>query len=244
MKYFVLSLALINIVWSYSSAYKKVRYKTYFGSCPTKVVGTLTLKLVKLFEKKSSLKDLKEYIIKNNSEDKHYLSSYDINYDPLTKFLKFSYKCPEPLLKVQIFKNNENKSYSAVLVDGGKLFDAVYEVLLRADNKLNYELPTLVLPIEEMNKSLLGDISYLVKNLPLGFRKKISEIITDEKNNITLIMSVTDKPVSVFVGNDSWELKLTKLQKLISFMEEKKKIPIVINITNIKKVVVKFSDTL
>ncbi len=244
MKIILLAFVALSISYAKIAENNKVRYRTSFGSCPTKVVGSLTLKLVKIFEEQGSLLELKKFIIKNGAKDKYYLSSYDIQYDPMTKFLKFSYQCPEPLVKVQIYKENENKSYSAVLVSNGKLFDAVYEVLLRADNKLEAELPSLVIPIEDIEKDILKDISALVGDLPFNFRKDISEVILDDKHNITLILSINNKPISVFLGRNNWTDKLSKLQKIIAYMEKKKKIPVVINITNPKKVVVKFSDTL
>ncbi len=222
----------------------KIRYKTYFGKCPTKVVGSLTLKLVKLFEEGGSLKDIKNYLVEIKASEKYYLSNYEIEHNPLTGFIKFSYECPEPLVSVQIYKQNDDKSYAAILVEGGELYDPNYEVLLRSDHKLTHQLPSLALPVEEIDKRAQKDLAKLISSLNLDFRKKISEIILDEKRNITLILSVSDRPVSVFMGTELWDGKLSKLQKIINYMEKNKKIPVVINITNIKKVVVKFSDTI
>jgi hypothetical protein len=46
------------------------------------------------------------------------------------------------------------------------------------------------------------------------------------------------------LGGDLWEEKILKLQKLLIYMEAKKKVPSVINLMNVKKVVVKFPETL
>jgi hypothetical protein len=44
------------------------------------------------------------------------------------------------------------------------------------------------------------------------------------------------------MGLDEWEEKVAKLDKIVNYMELKEKIPAVINLTNSKKVVVKFRD--
>jgi hypothetical protein len=44
------------------------------------------------------------------------------------------------------------------------------------------------------------------------------------------------------MGVDEWNLKMTKLEKIVNYMELQKKIPAIINLTNSKKVVVKFND--
>jgi hypothetical protein len=243
MKLFLFVFLLSSVTFA-SQIGDSVRYKTYFGSCPTKIVGSLTLKLVKEFESTRSLKAVRDYIEKNKIQDKYFLSDYKVDYDPLIKFLKFSYQCPEPLVKVQIYKVKEGKSYSAILVKGGLLVDPNYEVFLRSDGKLNYELPSLALPVNELEKEVQQELSKVIGKLPIEFRKKISEVILDEKGEFTLIMSIFNRPVSIFIGEERWKEKLSKLQKILSYMEKNKKIPVVINITNIKKVVVKFSDTI
>jgi hypothetical protein len=62
-RYFTLFLLLFSAV-SFSATTKyfenKVHYRTFFGSCPSKVVGRLTLTLIKEFEKNKSLLDVKK----------------------------------------------------------------------------------------------------------------------------------------------------------------------------------------
>lgn len=221
---------------------EETSYKTYFGSCPSRVAGKLTLKLVKEFENKKSLKNLKDLIVENDLKSKHYLSEYKINYNPNTRTLNFSFDCPKPLMKVQIYKDNGIESYSAILVDSGQLFDPTYEVLLRSDGKLKGALPALALPVGEMKQDMQEKLTSILGNMSEKLRGRLSEVIVDEDNELTIILSVRNRPSSAFLGNDLWQEKVTKLEKIIEYMTEKKKIPSIINLTNHKKVVVKFSD--
>jgi hypothetical protein len=74
----------------------RVNYKTYFGRCPSKVAGDLTLLLIKEFEKSNSLMSVKEKIIKDNLKEKYFLSSYKIGFDPIDNKLNY-------ILTVQIY---------------------------------------------------------------------------------------------------------------------------------------------
>lgn len=221
---------------------KDLKYRTFFGRCPSRVVGNLTLKLVKIFEENQSLKDVKERILLERLDEKHFLASYDIKYDPIKKFLTFNFDCPEPLMKVQIYKQNGLEYYTAILVDNGKLFDPTYEYILETENKISAKLPSLALPVGEIDKKIQMRITMMVKSLPSEFRNKISEVILDEEQKLTVIVSHLGKPTSAFLGKDNWELKSEKLKKIINYMAEKKKTPSIINLTNDKKVVVKFSS--
>jgi hypothetical protein len=220
----------------------KVKYRTYFGKCPSRVVGNLTLKLVKTFEETSSLKEIKKQITRERLDEKHFLSQYDVKYNPLKKFLTFSFDCPEPLMKVQIYKSNGLEYYTAILVDNGKLFDPTYEYILETEKKLKYKLPSLALPVGEIDKKIQMKITRMVKNMDINFRNTISEIILDDNKRLTVILSNRGKPVSAFFGIDNWSLKAIKLKKIIGYLSKKRKTPTIINLTNDKKVVVKFSS--
>jgi hypothetical protein len=65
--------------------------------------------------------------------------------------------------------------------------------------------------------------------------------VNNEKE-MTMIMSVDGHSSTVFMGNNLWEEKLVKLKKIIDYMSEKNRMPSIINLSNFKKVVVKFSD--
>lgn len=220
----------------------EVRYRTSFGSCPSRAVGKVTLQLVKAFEDTRSLRSLKEMIVKEKLDSQAFLSSYQVSYDPLRKYLSFNFECPEPLMKVQLYKNNGLESYEAVLVDNGELYDPTYEVLLRTDKKLSGDLPFLALPVGNMDDEVQRQITGIVSGMDPAFRKKLSEVILSESGELTVILSVKGHPSSVFLGKEEWSNKVVKLGRLVSYMEAKNKVPAIINLTNSKKVVVKFND--
>ena len=61
---------------------KKIKYRTNFGSCPSRSAGQMTLKLIKTFEETGSLKKVKEEIINQSMPERHFISDYKISYDP------------------------------------------------------------------------------------------------------------------------------------------------------------------
>lgn len=194
------------------------------------------------FEKNQSLLDVKKLIAKDKLEEKHFVSDYKISHDPLLKQLNFSYECPIPLMRVQVYKESGAESYEAVLVSNGKLFDPTYEVLLRADNKLSAQLPYLAIPVGDIDKDKQIIIADLINQMTPETKSKLSEVILNEENELTIILSVLNRPSSVFLGPDQWMEKVNKLDKIVGYMESKKKIPAIINLTNAEKVVVKFND--
>ena len=237
------SLSFVNVGAALSKRdIQTTNYKTFFGYCHSRVAGKLTLKLVKEFEKTKSLKNIKDLIIDSDLKTKYFLKDYKISFNPLTNLLNFSFDCPRPLTKVQIYKDNGIESYSAILVDNSELFDPTYEVLLRTDGKLKHSLPSLALPVGDLSDENQIRLTGLINQMGPDFQKNLSEIILTEENELTIILSLRDKPSSAFLGKDSWEEKVMKLKKIVSYMDEKKKIPSIINLTNAKKVVVKFSD--
>lgn len=245
MKKIKISLLLflsINIAHSSLGPSRTLKYKTNFGSCPSRSAGSLTLKLIKVFEDNKSLKKVKEAIRTEKLKEKHFLSEYQINYNPLKKKLYFKYNCPEPLMKVQVYKENGLDSYEAILVDNGELFDPTYEILLRTEKKLDNQLPFLAIPVGDINKDIQTEISKIVKEMDKSFRSKLSEVILNKNGDLTIILSVKGSPSSVFLGPDEWSVKVDKLQKVVGYMEKKNKIPSIINLTNSKKVVVKFNE--
>ncbi|MDC1173862.1 cell division protein FtsQ/DivIB [Bacteriovoracaceae bacterium] len=145
-------------------------------------------------------------------------------------------------MKVQIYKENGLDSYEAILVDNGELFDPTYEVLLRTEKKLKGQLPYFALPVGEIDKNIQKEVSHIVKKMSKNFRKKISEVILNDNKDLTIILSINGGPSSVFIGKEDWDEKVEKLKKIVSYMESKKKMPAIINLTNSKKVVVKFND--
>ena len=244
-----------NLAWAKSSeetiresAYEQeeqkseVKYRTAFGNCPSRPAGVLTLRLIKDFEKHHSLKELKELILKEKLKERHYLSSYNIKYDPFKSMLKFEYECPWPLMRTQVYKRGGMDSYEAILVDNGDLFDPTFEVVLRDESKLEGALPSLALPVESLNSELRQRIAKLMLKSPINLRTKISEVIIDNNNDMTVILSLNGRTSNAFLGKESWEDKFQKLQRLVNYFDSSKKAPATIYMHNSKKVVVKFGD--
>jgi hypothetical protein len=241
--FFVFFIQTSTCFASFKEAHiKNVKYRTFFGKCPSRLAGSLTLNLVKAFEKRRLLSDVKKKILKDKLISKHFISSYEIKFNPLKKFLDIKLNCPRPLMKVQIYKQNGQNSYDALLVDNGKLFDPTYEEILRNDNKLHESLPSLAIPVEKANDKVQNELVQIIQAMDLDFRKTLSEVILGTRGNLTIILSLKGRPSSAFLGKDSWTEKTLKLQKIIRFLGEKKKTPSIINLTNSKKVVVKFND--
>lgn len=224
------------------SATKEIKYRTSFGSCPAKVAGTLTLKLARVFDESSSLRQVKKRIVEENLFERHFLENYKISYDPATRLMDFKYECPEPLMKVQVYKEDGKESYDAILVSNAKLVDPTYEELLREEGKLIGDLPYLAMPVGEMEKSVQIKITEMVKAMSPKFRRKLSEVIVGEDKELTVILSIKDHPASVFLGGDLWNEKISKLERLMGYMESKERVPAIVNLTNAEKIVVKFSD--
>lgn len=217
-------------------------YQTSFGRCPNRPAGEFILRLTKTFEETHSLKIVKERIIGEKLREKHFVSDYQVQYDPLRGIVKVNLDCPEPLMKVEIYKNEQGDSYEAILVDNGELYDPSYEVLLRSEHRLNHELPSLALPIKEMEKEVQKEVTQLIKTIPEQFRRKIAEVIVGEEKKLIIILSVKNQPCSAFLGNENWEEKIQSLKRIVDHLETQGKIPATIDLTNAKKVVVKFKD--
>jgi len=239
-------LVLTNIVVSSLGPTEQfnadLSYRSNLGKCPTRPAGTMALQVVKTFEQTHSLRDVKLKIVNEKWGDKYFVSDYKIKYDPFSKVLDLNFNCPEPLMKVQIYRKDSSESYEAILVDNGQLFDPTYEALLRSEKKLTRDLPYLSMPVGEMEDKIQIDVTNLVKEMRPGLRSKLSEVILNDNKELTIILSINGHPSSVFMGLDEWSDKLVKLDKIVNYMELKEKIPAIINLTNSKKVVVKFND--
>lgn len=221
---------------------KNINYRTHFGSCPSKSSGHLTLVLMKEFEKNHSLKDVKELILNEKLDEKYFLSDYRISYNPVIKTLRVVLECPEPLAKLQVYKPNGQEHFSAILADNAKMYEPQYENLMRAEKKLNYQLPLLAISMEQLEASAPTDVANFIKKMEVDLRKQISEIIISKNNDLTIIFGLGGKATSVFMGADLWEEKLNKLSKIVGYVGKNKRYPSSINLVNSKKVVVKFSD--
>ncbi len=221
--------------------FNQVKFRTNFGNCPSRAVGSLVLNLVKHFEQKKSLRNLKKKIVNNKLDKKYFLSHYSIAYAPLKGLLSFSFDCPQPLMKVQLYKK-DGGMYEAILVDNGQLYDPIYETLMRSEKKLDHDLAYLAIPIGEMDEKAQLKIKDFILSVDELFRRKISEVILAENGDLTIIMSILSHPLSIFIGNQEWEEKMKKLKRLIKYVEIRRKVPAIINIINLEKVIVKFNN--
>jgi hypothetical protein len=239
--FFFFSICLFFIHISTGEA--SVRYKTSFGQCPSRSAGKLTIKLVGEFDKTKSLRKLKSMIVKGKLSEKHFLSGYNINFNPVENVLGIGLECPTPLMKVQITRNDGESFLYSILVEDGDLVDPTYEAILRAEKKISVDLPNLSISEDFITKDKLKFLSSKVlQSMSVGVKTKLAEIIISDEEDLTAILSIKNRPVSVFMGKREWNKKTKKLNKVLSFLEKKRKIPSVINITNSEKIVVKFSN--
>ena len=240
---FIFALSVSDAITGQATQHSKdLRYRTFFGNCPARTAGTVTMELVSIFEQSRSLRTLKEHIGQMRLTEQYFISDYDIEFDPYRNQLFFRYECPKPLMKVQIYKDSGLDSYEAILVEGGQLYDPTYEVLLRVEGKLEGEIPYLAIPVGEFDENLQNEISQIMTQMDSSFRSTLAEVIVNEQRELTMILSVAGRASSVFLGESLWEQKIEKLQRIVSFMGSEDKVPAIINLTNLKKVVVKFDD--
>jgi hypothetical protein len=112
--------------------------------------------------------------------------------------------------------------------------------VLKAEKRLKADLPSLAIPVKLLEGETHESFTRLALQIAPEVREMISEIIINDNGELTMIFSLSGRATSVFMGTELWEEKLTKLVKIISYVEKSGKFPSVINITNAKKVVVKF----
>lgn len=244
MKYFAFILALaplfVHATVPAQFSQNDIRYKTSFGECPTKSSGELAILVMKEFERTRSLKEVKEKILTEKWDEKYFVSEYHIGYNPVARTVRMNFVCPEALVRVQVYRENGKEHYAAVMVSTGKLFDPSYEMLLKAEKKLKADLPSLAISVRDLEGDVHVNFTRFATHLDAGLRQKISEIIINDNKELSIIFSLGGRTTSVFLGMDLWETKLEKLTKIISYVEKSQKYPSTINLTNAKKVVVKF----
>jgi hypothetical protein len=223
---------------------KQVNYRTYFGDCPSKSSGNFAMLVIKEFEKNQSLKQVKEKILSEKLDEKHFLSDYKISYNPVINNLKIKLECPEPLARVQVYKSNGEEHFSAILAANSKTYDPAYENLIKAEKKLTSPLPNMVISMDQLEGEIVFQLTGFIQLMDKDLRHQISEIIISKSNDLTIIFSLGRKATSVFMGADFWEEKLTKLSKIVGYVSKNKRYPSSINLVNAKKVVVKFTDSI
>jgi hypothetical protein len=223
---------------------KNIKYRSYSGECPTKPSDLFSLLVMKEFEKRHSLKDVKEKILNEKLDEKHFVSNYRINFNPVENILRLTLECPRPLLKVQVYKTNGEEHYSAILADNGKLYEPGYELIMKVEKRLTSHLPLLAISSEQLEGPAPLKLATLMTLMDKELRALISEIIVSKNHELSIVFALGGKATSVFMGAEDWEEKLIKLSKIIGYVNKNKRYPGSINLVNSKKVVVKFSDNI
>jgi hypothetical protein len=241
----IMSFLIPHVGWTSvpeSFTQKNIKYQTYIGECPSKSSGLLSLIIMKEFEKAKSLKDVKEKMLSEKLDEKYFLSDYRISYNPVINTLRINLECPEPLAKVQVYKQNGDEHYSAILGANAKMYEPQYENLMKSEKRLGHNLPLLAITTEQLESNAPTELAYLIKLIEIDLRKQISEIIINKNKELTIVFGLGGKATSVFLGADLWEEKVPKLTKILAYVTKSKRYPSSINLVNAKKVVVKFSD--
>jgi hypothetical protein len=239
---FVFSFAALTLTLPIFGNVEKIR--TSFGSCPARSAGSFVLKVSKEFDSHHSMIKVKKKILNEELMQRHYISKYNIKFDPVTENLIFNLQCADAVARIQGGKTAGADSYEGILVQGGKIFDPVYEMLLRDSKKLTTDLPVVSVATNEIDEKKLKDISSALESLPADIYKVVSEIILD-KNGEVLVIILNEgikQPTSFFMNDRSLITKFEKLTQMVRYFQGQKAQPLVVNMHNEKKVVVKFGN--
>lgn len=224
---------------------KDIQYQSFAGTCPAKSSALMFLAVMKEFEKNNSLKDVKERILNEKLDEKYFLSSYRVKFNPIRKLVKIYLECPIPLAKIHVYKSNGEEHYTAILGNNKKLYEPQFEILLKAEKKLNYDLPLIALKSDQVQSENINLLTDFIRQVKINTRQKISEIILNKNKELTVVFSLGGaSATSVFFGTEFWDVKISKLEKFLSYVSKNKRFPTSINLVNAKKVIVKFSDNL
>tara|TARA_X000000950_G_C13808862_1_gene616745 strand:- start:490 stop:1203 length:714 start_codon:yes stop_codon:yes gene_type:complete len=219
---------------------EKISTKSKWKGCPSQTAGKLILELAKNFEKNKSLYKLSQKITEEKLDQKYFIKKYSIKYNQFRNEVSYYLECPSALVKVSAINNSGHVVSSSVLVDNGSLYDLTYETLLKSERILKEELPTLAISADVLNENYKSLVTNFFMNLDPLSKQLMSEMIIDEDGKMTIILSHQRRPSSVFLGKDNWKEKQIKLTRMVKYLTKKKGLPKIINMTNLKKVVVKF----
>ena len=222
----------------------ETKYVLHTNQCPKLHVGKLALSIIKDYEAGSSLLKIKEKLISEGATDKYFLKDYHVEYNPIAHQFHFRFECPRPLLKAQIYDKKLKRSYMGILGDHGEMMDPSFEVVLRQEGMLNEKLPFMAINWEDLVEQKQLKVVKLMDLFPKTIRSNLSEVILNSEDELTLILKTKSKGLSVFLGDDSWDIKLDKLTKVLNHFEKLDKMPALVNLASTKKVVVKFTDGL
>jgi len=232
--------SIIHNIKDFLEIPEKLTTKTHWKNCPSQTVGKFVIELVSEFENNRSLYTVDKKIQEENLLKKYFVKDYKIKFSPINNKLTFNISCPKPLVRVSAINSEGMTVSSSILTEGGKLYDPTYELLLKSENIIESDLPTLAVSYDKLNEKIKDEVSDFFMSLDKTTRSLMSEMILDEKGKMTLILSHKRKPTSVFFGEGNWSEKRIKLSKMVSYLIDQKGLPKTINMTNTKKVVVKF----
>ncbi len=239
-----LALLLSINIYSDGSVFHEIKYKTSFNNCPITSTGELTLNLLSKFRDNKSLFDLKKYIKNEKLEEKYFLKSFDISFNPINDEISFKYHCPNAIAKLQVYKEDGTQSYFAVLSDEGKRVDPNYENVLRSEKILKQALPLVSINHNQITDRKLKDFAKYLNSINSTLYRRISDLIIDEDEKLIVILKNPNHAVTAFLGKDDWQRKSKRLLKSVEYFDEKKKYPRLLKFVNSKKIVVKFSHRL
>ncbi|OFZ14309.1 MAG: hypothetical protein A2X86_05525 [Bdellovibrionales bacterium GWA2_49_15] len=221
-------------------------YKSFFGSCPARPASEFALLIAKRFEEKKSLGDLKKYLENGHHSERYFVSNYKVDFDPLYERITIKLECPGPIYRVTFYstKGTRPKSYDdLILASDGNFYNKIFADFLTEEGKLTKKLPILAMPESRYGRELWSGLKRISTSIyGLELEKNLTEMIVNKDGTLTLILSINSHPVSVFFGKNEWEDKILKLGRLVTYTQNQQRIPSIVNMTNSKKVVVKFSE--
>lgn len=246
MKYlfswFIFSCLQAGYVYSNPSlqfSQTKTQYTLDFNSCPMKSSGDLAILLAKEFDQSQSLYKLKKKMHDERYKESYFLSTYQINYNPILKKLAFKFECPQLMAKIQIIKDG-GQSFMGSLVETGEVFDPQYEILLRREKMIDKPIPYFAVSLKNLNDQKHLGVVKLLKQMNPNLYRQISEVILSDEDELTLILKTKKNAISVLFGKEYWDQKVDRVLKIQEYFEQKDKLPKFINLTSNKKVVVRF----
>ena len=222
----------------------ETKYVIHSGQCPKIHVGKLALSIIKSYDEGKSLLAIKEQMLAEGLVEKYFLKDFHILLNPISKEFQFQFECPRPLLKAQIYDRKLKKSYLGVLGDHGEMMDPSFEVTLRQEKMLDNKLPFMAINWDDLVAKKQIKIVKLLDLFSAKLKSNLSEVILNSEDELTLILKSKSKGVSVFMGDDAWDLKLDKLTKVLNHFEKLDRMPTLVNLASVKKVVVKFDANL
>jgi hypothetical protein len=156
--------------------------------------------------------------------------------------------CSRPLFRVH-FKNNDLEIFEKTLAEDGHLYGPHYEYLYyhdrnvnkknRTHNKVDLSYLTIAEKHRE-NKKFFSEIKNLFQLQQYFFKRYVSEVIFDDDDMLTFVLRHSGGSSVVYFGKNLWVDKLQALKSIMTTFEKKNVLPHLLDLTDLKKVVVKF----